>query len=184
MRQQAVDVIGVDADLGVVPVMGMPGGTQHAGRHCRRYLFVAVSQQQGIFLTALVGGGLGQQDSGLVIRARRLQAHAIQHAAAADGERFFRDVVVAGLFDELRCRGRDLRVFGHFGKLVFLDCHSLYVPCFVCPRAAAAQAFGVLYCLFVGPGTGQPLQYIRTQVRDSAAITSSMALMGLDTNIA
>ena len=114
--------------------MGMPGGTQHAGCHGRRYFFVAVPQEQGIFPAALAGGCLRQQDSGLMVEACRLQTHAVQHAAASDGQRIGWNVFIANVFDKFRCRGRDLRVVGHIGITIFLDCHTLSTLGSPCPR--------------------------------------------------
>ena len=84
MRQQPVNVRRIGGRLGVVPVMGMAGGAEHARRQVGRHLHFARAQQQRIRPSADVARILDQHLDRFLVAAGDEQAQAIEDAAPRD----------------------------------------------------------------------------------------------------
>ena len=106
MRQQAVDVRGVVADLGVVPVVGVAGGAEHAGSERGGDLGLAGGDDERLRLAAGLDRIGGEQLHGRLEAAGEIEPQRVDHAAPADAQRLGGQVLVLHGLDEACARRR------------------------------------------------------------------------------
>jgi hypothetical protein len=82
--EQAVDVFGIVADLGVIPVVGVSGGAEYAGGERGRHLGLSGREDVRVGPPAGVDGFRRKQLDGGFQSAREIKADGVNHAAAAD----------------------------------------------------------------------------------------------------